>query len=525
MACLLGIDFGTTNTKAVIFAEDGRVLSSAVRRTPTEVQGHMRAVYHAAEIWQTVASTIKEALDGLTNSGVGTRPAVDALAISSMAEAGVPLDAAGRELFPIIAWFDDRSSAQRDWWREHLGAASLFAICGLHLDYIFSVNKLMWLREHEPDVWRRTTRWLCMSDYLSYRLCGQQAISPSIASRTMAFDVARRAWSETILGLAQIPVEFFPEVRESGTLIGHVTAQAAADTGLLAGTPVCVGGHDHLCGALACQVYHPGPVLNSVGTSEVVFVAMKEFAPRMEQPERRGFSCGCHVMPGMYYALGGVRSAGPLNEWLRSFFAHELMGKSVGLPPDVPAPAVYQALAELGLSSPPGARGLFVLPFVAGGRPHRDPEARGVLFGLRSNHTAADIVRAAFEGLSYELRWDLEMLEAFSGNPVQRLTAIGGGARNDLWLRVKADITGKAVEVPTLTESSALGAALLAGVGTGVYPDLSSATRRTYQLERVVEPDLEAHERYSRWYEKVYLPLYPLLRDSFLTAAKLFPEA
>jgi len=524
MAYLLGIDFGTTNTKAVVFAEDGRVLSSAVRRTPTHVQGHLRAVYYAEEAWQTVTAAIREALAGLPASDTGKPLVIDGLAISSMAEAGVPLDSAGRELYPIVAWFDDRSSPQRDWWREHLGAARLFSICGLHLDYIFSVNKIMWLREHEPDIWRRTVRWLCMSDYLTYRLCGEQAISPSIASRTMAFDVARRVWSELILELARIPADLFPEVQESSTLIGHVTSQAAAETGLLAGTPVCVGGHDHLCGALACQVYQPGPVLNSVGTTEVVFVAMKEFAPQVDEPERRGFSCGCHVVPGTYYALGGVRSAGPLNEWLRSLFAHELMGQGVGLPPDMPAPGIYQALAELGFSSPPGSRGLFVLPFVAGGRPHRDPEARGVLFGLRSNHTAADIVRAAFEGLSYELRWDLEMLAAFSGNPVQRLTAIGGGARNELWLRVKADITGKAVDVPRLTESSALGAALLAGLGTGVYPDVAAATRQSYKVERTVEPDLAAHEIYSRWYERVYLPLYPLLRESFLTAAQLFPE-
>ena len=514
MSRLLGIDFGTTNIKAVVFAEDGTVVSSATQRTPTHVEGHLRAVYEPEEIWQATATTIRGALDEL-----GPSPEVDGLAISSMAESVVPVDAAGRELYSIIAWFDDRTIPQRDWWREHLGAVRIFNICGVHLDYIFSINKILWMREHEPDVFRRAVRWLGVNDYLNYRLTGEQMTSPSIASRTMAFDVGRRDWSETMLNLAELPLALFPPVQESGTLVGTVTAQAAAETGLPVGTPVLLGGHDHLCGALASQVVGPGPVLNSVGTSEVLLVSMDHFSPQGEDPEKQGFSHGCHVVAEKYYAFGGIRGAGHLIEWLRRLFEKEL---EAGAPRHSDA---YQAMVEIGQRSPPGSKGLFVLPFVAGGRPHRDAEASGVFFGLRMSHTMSDVIRAAFEGLSYELRRAVGALETFSGQPIERLTGIGGGTKNELWLRVKADITGKPIDLLGLTESAALGAALLAGLGTGVYAGVDDATRQVYRLERMVEPNPFAHEMYNEWYEQVYSRLYPSLRESFLTTARLFPEA
>lgn len=512
MAQLLGIDLGTTNTKAIIFDELGNLLSQGLRRTPTHVEGNLRATYDAEAIWQTVALAIRDALEGL-----GGRPVVDGVAISSMAEAVVGIDAAGLPVAPVIAWFDDRTIPQRDWWREHLGARAVFDICGLHLDYIFSINKVMWMRAHAPEVFKRTMRWLGISDYLNYRLTGQQVTSPSIASRTMAFDVAQRDWSDRMLDLAELSRELFPPVLESGSVIGVVTENAALDTGLPAGCPVVLGGHDHLCGALASRVIAPGPVLNSVGTSEVLMVAMDRFNPQGEDPEKQGFSHGCHVVPGKYYAFGGTRGAGHLIEWLCRVFEKNLEENGDG-------GSVYRTMVELGQIAPRGSKGLFVLPFVAGGRPHRDAEARGVFFGLRTSHSISDIIRATFEGLSYELRRSIGLVEAFSGNPVERLTAIGGGARNELWLRVKADVTGKPIDVSGKTESAGLGAALLAGLGAGVYRDLHEALDRTYGVERTVEPDPAAHAMYTEWFEQVYLSLYPALRESFLAADHLFPE-
>ena len=512
MPQLLGLDFGTTNVKAVVFSEDGRILSQASNPTPIHNEGHLRAVHHGEEMWQAAAATIGQAMDKLADKHI------EGLAISSLAEAVVPVDADGRVLYPTIAWFDDRTIPQRDWWRERLGAVRIFHICGTHLDHIFSINKIMWMRDQEPDVCRRTVRWLGVNDYLNYRLTGEQMTSPSIASRTMAFDVAARNWSTTMLDMAEMSPEQMPPVRESSSLVGRVTSKSAEQTGLQVGTPVYLGGHDHICGALAVGVVAPGPVLNSLGTTEVLLVAMDRFNPQGEDPEKQGFSHGCHVVPGKYYAFGGVRGAGHVTEWLRQLYGKGLAGENAALSD------VYQAMTEAGLAAPRGAKGLFVLPFIAGGRPHRDAEARGVFFGLRTNHTAGDIIRATYEGLSYELRYSIGLLENFSGSPIRRLTGIGGGTRNELWLRVKADITGRPIDLSALTENAALGAALLAGLGSGIYSDVADATRQVYRVDRTIEPDPAAHDAYSQWYEEVYLPLYPQLRSSFLTVARLFPE-
>lgn len=508
MAHLLGVDFGTTNVKAVVFDEQGEVLSQASNRTPVVTEGHLRAHHDPEECWRTMAATIRQAVDGLPTAHV------DALCISSLGEAGLFLDEHDRPVYPIIAWFDDRSSPQRDWWRETLGAVEVFRICGVHLDYIFSINKMMWIRDNEPEAFRRAKRWLCVNDYLAWRLTGEQGMSPAIASRTMAFDVAGRRWSGRMLGLARMDASLMPPIVESGTEVGRVTARAAAETGLPAGTPVVVGGHDHLCGALAVNVIGPGPVLNSVGTAEVIMVATEKFSPPGDDPEQAGFSCGCHVVPARYYALGGLRCSGPLSEWLARTLGGCVPGDG----------SVFARMSAAGLESPAGAKGLFVLPFVSGGRPHRDTEARGVFFGLTTSHTVADIVRAAFEGLSYELRWDIGVMEAFTGARVERLTAIGGGTRNDLWLRVKADITGCPIEISARAEGAALGAALLGGLGIGLYRDVADAARAGYRIERTVEPDATAHERYSDWYESVYAGLYDRLRSAFLVTARKFTE-
>lgn len=512
MPHLVGLDFGTTNIKAVVFSEDGRILSQASNPTPIHNEGYLRAVHHAEEMWQAAATTIGQAVGKLVDKHI------EGLAISSLAESVVPVDVDGRPLYPVIAWFDDRTIPQRDWWRKQLGAVRIFRICGVHLDHIFSINKMMWIRDHAPDAFRRTVRWLGVNDYLNYRLTGEQMTNPSIASRTMAFDVAARDWSRTMLELADIPLEQMPPVHESGSLVGRVTPQAATETGLPVGTPVFLGGHDHLCGALAAGVVSPGPVLNSLGTTEVLLVAMDRFDPQGEDPEQQGFSHGCHVAPGKYYAFGGVRGAGHVTEWLRQLLGQRLASGDASLA------EVYRAMTDAGMAAPRGSKGLFVLPFIAGGRPHRDAEALGVFFGLRTVHNAGDIIRATYEGLSYELRYSIGLLEAFSGHPIQRLTGIGGGTRNELWLRVKADITGRPIDLPALTENAALGAALLAGLGSGVYRDVNDATHSVYRLERTIEPDRAAHEQYIEWYDQVYLPLYPQLRASFLTAARLFPE-
>ncbi len=504
MPYLLGIDFGTTNVKAVVYDTWGKALASAAVRTETEHQGPQRAVYPPDKVWSSIVSVIRQVVAEL-----GEAAGIEALAVASLGEAGVPLDGNGNWLYPAIVWFDSRTIEQHRWWEKEFGAEKVFAICGLLPGPIYSINKMMWLKEHEPHVHRRMAHWLCMADYITYKLTGIYSTSYSLASRTMAFDLRERHWSPTLLEAAGIDPAIMPPPYPSGEVVGRVAEDAAAATGLLSGTPVAAGGHDHICGALATQVFEEGPVLDSTGTAEALLTTVNEFRPERASHEL-GLSYGCHVARDRYYLVGGILSSGGLVEWLRELFWPQRAGDE----------SLYQVMVQEAAASHP--EGLFILPYITGGgAPHRDPDAWGTLFGLRSSHTRGDLLRAAFESLSYELRALVEALEEFAGLEVTTLRAIGGGTKNELWLRLKADITGKLVEVPALQESTALGAALLAGLGVGIYSDEREAVSRVYRTERTIPPDPAAFKRYSRYYEEIYRELYPLVRELYAKAARL----
>ncbi len=497
MPYLLGIDFGTTNIKAVAYDLQGQAVASASTRTEVEEQGPRQAVYPPHKVWEGVTTVIKQVVDKL-----GEATVIEGLAVASVGEAGLPLDEKGQWLYPAIVWFDSRTIEQHRWWeREGLGA-TVFAICGLPLDPIFSINKIMWLKEHEPQIYRRTAHWLCMADYITYKLTGVYSTSYSLASRTMAFDLGQRDWSSTLLEAAGIEADIMPPAYRSGEVVGGVSEEAAAASGLRSGTPVVIGGHDHICGALATDVFEEGPVLNSIGTAEAVLVTVDSFPPPGASCQA-GLSHGCHVARDRYYLVGGISSSGGLVEWLRRLF----------WPDRTDDQELYHLMVEEARRG--RSEGLFVLPHITGsGAPHRDPNARGTFFGLRPFHRRADLLRAAFEGLSFECRALVEAVEKAAHLKATSLRAIGGGAKNELWLQLKANITGKPVEVPALSESTALGAALLAGLGLGLYADEKEAVSQVYRPEKTIEPQAAAFERYSRSYE-LYRQLYPSVRELY----------
>ncbi len=497
MTYLLGIDFGTTNIKAVAYDLQGQAVASAATRTEIEEQGPRQAVYPPDKVWEGVTTVIKRVVNEL-----GGATGIEGLAVASVGEAGLPLDGKGQWLYPAIVWFDSRTIEQHRWWeREGLGETA-FDICGLPLDPIWSINKIMWLKAHEPAVYRRTAHWMCMADYITYRLTGVYSASYSLASRTMAFDLRRRDWSSTLLEAAGIEPGLMPPAYPSGEVVGGVSEEAAAVTGLRSGTPVVTGGHDHICGALATDVIEEGPVLNSIGTAEAVLVTVDRFPPPGAS-YRANLSHGCHVARDRYYLVGGISSSGGTVEWLRRLFWPERTDDE----------ELYQLMIEEARRG--RSEGLFVLPHITGsGAPHRDPNARGTFFGMRPFHRRADLLRAAFEGLSFEFRALVGAVENAANIQATSFRAVGGGAKNELWLQLKADVTGKPVEVPALAESTALGAALLAGLGVGLYADEKEAVSRVYRTEKTIEPDAEAFQGYSRPYE-IYRQLYPAVRDIY----------
>lgn len=456
---IAGLDVGTTNTKASVFEPSGRVVSSARGRTPMDEPRPGWHEHDAAELWSVAGETLRAALGRLRS------PArVVGVAVASMAESGVPLDAAGRPVGPVIAWFDRRTRPQAERLRRRLGAERLREVTGLRPQPIYGLYKLMWLAEHRPEAYARTRAWANVADYLAFRLSGELATDASLASRTGALELASLRWSEPVLEAAGVPASLLPEPTWAGTALGGVTEDAAAATDLAPGTTVAAGGHDHVCGALAAGVVDEGRVLDSIGTAESILTPV----PRARSAPP-GCGYGAHVVRDRWYVAGGVHAAGASVQWVLDL---------VGGDPD-------RLLAQAE-DAPPGAGGARFLPHLRS----RDGEVvpRGALVGLTPGTGRPEVVRAVLEGLAFAFREILETVGAQSAE----VRAIGGGTRNRLLMQLKATTLGRALVRVELAEATSLGAALLSGVGAGLFPDAATAAASVELATETVEPD---HER------------------------------
>jgi len=495
LQALLGIDIGTTNLKVVAFDDAGAILAKATAPTPTTHPQPGWAEHDAEAIWQSVAKLIGNVVDQLAG-----KYEIAAVAAASMGEAGVLLDARGQATHPIIAWYDNRTQAQEKRWRELCGDDAIFEITGLPLHLIFGANKLLWLAEHAPGAMRRTRHWLNMADFIAFKLSGAAYTDFSLASRMMLLDLKQRAWSQELVAASALNKEILPSLIDSGQVIGHVTDDAARLTRLKQGTPVVSGGHDHICGALSVNVAHTGDVLDSIGTSEGLVVAMDQPLLKAEHG-RVGYTQGAHVLPGQYYSMAGLYTGGTCVDWAMSIIM-----------PD--QPRAYDAFAQLAEYARPGCGGAFFLPHLrVAASPNYDPNARGLFMGLSTDTTRADLARAVIEGLVYELHLSLSALLKITGLQVNRHVMIGSATRNALWMAVKAAVENHPLVIVERDESTAHGTALLAGLGAGLYRDLADVRRRVPQRERIVQPEAALAAFYGPRFDQVYRKIYHAVKD------------
>jgi xylulokinase len=496
MNVLLGLDIGTTNCKVLAVGEDGQPIASATAPTPTTIGNSPDAApeFDANALWQVSARLIREAIGQL-------RPdmQVAGIAVASIGESIVLVDRENQPLAPIIIWHDVRTLPWLDWWRERISERELYRITGLNLGHIYSANKLFWYREHQPDIFRRAQSFLSIADWITLCLSGQHSMSCSLASRTLLFDLRARAWSDQLLRLAEIPDDLAPPIVPGGQVVGRVTLQASQATSLPAGTPVVAGGHDHTCAALAAGVIGPGMVLDSSGTVEAILVSVDAPILDVREPSTSP-SCGCHSVPGRYCLIGGIMS-GAIVDWMARLFNGNDSASSV------------EHLMSEAASASPGSSGVWFEPYLGGsGPPTRNPDAWGAWLGLRINHTRADIVRAGMEGLTFGIRTLLEGVLETAGAPALELRAVGGGTRNSWWQALKADILGIPIQTLAVSDVTAQGAALLAGIGVGIYANAEEAAARAVRFSTRYEPGPENHARYEQAYLAVFQKLYPLLK-------------
>jgi len=483
MARLLGIDVGTSAVKALVFdAASGQVVAQASRPLPAHHPRPEWTEFDPQALWDTVCRCLQRLWREVAPESVV------ALGVASMAEAGVLLDGSGHPVYPIIAWHDPRTEPQVAWLAERIDPFEIYQITGQRLRYIFSLLKLLWLREHEPRRFQTARHWLCVQDYVIWRLTGELATDRTIASRTLAFDQAHGTWSQRMLEIAGLDPKLFPPVFPSGTEVGRVTPRAANETGLVIGTPVCTGGHDHLCGAFAVGVIAPGQVLDSSGTAQAILTLTPAWNPSRALFES-GFTHYHYVIDGHYIVQGGLSMAGGVLHWLV---------RLLGGAPSVPD---YERWLKAAERVPAGANGVLCLPFLLGKPgPGMDPVMRGVFLGLTPATTAEELVRAALEGLAYYLREVVEAFEALLGELADEIVAIGGTTREGLLPQIKADVTGRRVRVPDIAEATALGAALLAGLGVEVFATPAEAVGAVQATSTEFEP----HPRTKAVYEQGY---------------------
>lgn len=493
---LAGVDIGTTGTKVTVFDLDGRIVSQAYREYPLRYP-------RAGWIELDAARVLRDAREALSEAAAGARrDPIRALSISMLGEAAAPIDSKGKLIDRSIVGFDSRGDAECGALTDALGRARLFRRTGAPPNHTFTICKMMWWKKNRKDIFRRAKKFLLFEDLFIHSLGLPPTINHSLACRTMAFDIHKRMWDEKTLDAAGLEAELFATPVSSGTVVGEVPQRTATRLGLRRGTLVVAGGHDQLCAALGAGVVRPGLACDSTGTVECVTVALDR-AVVNERMLKSNFCCSPHVVPGLYATLAFNFTGGSLLRWYRDNFGAAEAAEAAKSGKDV-----YEVILE-GAAKEPTC--LTVLPhFTTSGTPHFDAHATGAVTGLRLDTTRGDFVRALLEGVSMEIRMNIELLWD-AGVPVKELMAIGGGARSDYWLRLKADVFGRPVAAPDVAEAGGLGAAMLAGIAIGAWRNSAEAVAATVRVKRRYKPNAAR----KAFYEKrltAYRTLYPTLK-------------
>ncbi len=412
----------------------------------------------------------------------------------------VMLDESGRVVRPALIWCDVRTDAQCRELNEKIGAERIIQLTCNPALANFTLTKLLWVRENEPENWKRVRSVMLPKDYVRFQLTGERATDMADASGTLLLDVANRRWSNEMLEAAEINRDLLPTLYESPDVCGKVSTRAAAATGLKAGTPVVAGAGDQAAGATGMGIVTPGAVSATIGTSGVVFAATD--APALDRQGR--LHTFCHAIPGRWHVMGVTQSAGLSLRWFRDQFG---AGPDDGRDP-------YERLTEEAQTAPTGCKGLLWTPYLMGERtPHLDPRARGALVGVTASHTRADVIRAILEGVAFSLR-DTFSIFGEMNVPVKSVRLGGGGARSPLWRQIQADVYGHEVEIVEAEEGAAYGAALLAGVGAREWASVDEACASVVRVAKSVPPNADAVAVLNKNYA-AYRRVYGATRDIF----------
>ncbi len=488
----LGIDVGTGGTRAILIDRSGSVVASFSSEHAGIRSEHIGWAEQDPEDWWRAA---REAIAGAMAASRTTGSQIEAVGLTGQMHGCVMLDADGAVLRPALIWCDQRTQPQCDWLTEKIGFERLIELtCNPALPN-FTLTKLLWVREHQPEIFAKIAHVLCPKDYVRYRMTGEFAMDMQEASGTLLLDVTHRRWSTEVAEAAGIPMEWLPRLFEGPEICARISAAGAGATGLAAGTPVAAGAGDQGAGAVGMGILAPGSVSATIGTSGVVFAATD--SPVKDRLGR--LHTFCHAAPGRWHVMGVTNGAGLSLRYFRDTFA-----------PD----SSYDQLTARAEKAPAGSDGLLWAPYLFGERtPHLDPDARAAFVGITASHSQGHFVRAVLEGVALSLRDTFTLFDELQV-PVTAIRLGGGGARGALWRQIQADVYGQPVELLEAEEGGAFGAALLAGTGVGAWDSVEAACAATVRVAETIEPKNAAvmNEAYKQ-YRRIYPALHEIARS------------
>ena len=499
---LLGIDIGTTGVKVILVEEDGTITANITEEHATHIPNPLWSEQDPGDWWQATCGAVRRAIEvsGRNSSEIS------GVGVSGQMVGLVLIDADENPLRPCIMWNDQRSVGEAAELTERIGLKTILAETSNPMFASFVAPKLEWVKRHEPEVHARVRHVLLPKDFIACKLTATLATEVSDASGTCLFSVENRSWSQTMVSALDIPDEWLPRCVESDEIIGEVASDAAAATGLRPGTPVVAGAGDQPAQALGCGIVKPGLCSVTVGTSGVVFAQADR---HVRHPEGL-LHAFCHCMRNQWYVMGVMLSAGGSFQWLR-----DTLGAAGAVS--------FDELISMAEEVAPGSGGLIFLPYLSGERmPHNDPLARGGWVGLTQQHSLSHMVRSVMEGITFGLH-DLLQIIRDMGMKIETIYASGVATESPLWRQMLADVFNATIVTTNSTQGAAFGAALLAGIGAGVYPDAVAAADAVIRVTSSTEPDSRAHEIYGRTFE-MYRSLYPKLGSVFHAMAAFTDE-
>ena len=507
MNYLLGIDVGTSGTKTALFDTAGGVIASATYEYPMQQPQNGWAEQDPNDWWDAVRHGVSQVLH---DSAIQPSD-IKGIGISGQMHSLVMLDENNQVLRPAILWCDGRTAKECEEIHERVGKERLIELTANPALTGFTAGKILWVRKHEPEIYAKCRHILLPKDYIRLMLTGEYATEVSDASGMGLLDVPHRCWSDEVLEKLEIDKSLLAKVYESPEVTGRVTAQAAAETGLAEGTIVVGGAGDNAAAAVGTGVVVNGRAFATIGTSGVVFAHTDSLSI---DPKGRVHTLCCAV-PGAWHVMGVTLAAGASLQWFRNNLCQDIMEEADkrGIDP-------YVLMTQMAEKVPVGSERLLFLPYLMGERtPHLDPDCRGAFVGLSAIHTRAEMIRAVMEGVTFSLRDCMEILRGMNVTS-EEIVACGGGGSSPLWRQMLADVLGCGVSTAVSREGPALGVALLAGVGAGLYESVPAACEAVIRTSKPQMPNETDAAQYNKYYT-LYQTLYPALRDSYAALAKL----